>query len=252
MYKLKRVVCVVPARLHSTRFPKKVLATLGGKPLLQWVYEGAVCCGFFDDIVFAVDALETKALIESLGGKVLITSEACLNGTERLIEVKQRSGIQADIWVNWQADEPFITKDLIKDLLQTIDEPGDLWTLRKKITDQKELEDPNVVKVVVNYKEEALYFSRYPLPYCRVEVSAKYKHLGLYAFTDKALETISTLSHCQLETAESLEQLRWLYYGMKLRVHETLHQSLGIDLPEHLGLAEKLLTQLRTCVLGGV
>jgi 3-deoxy-manno-octulosonate cytidylyltransferase (CMP-KDO synthetase) len=252
MYKSKRVVCVVPARLHSTRFPKKVLASLGGKPLLQWVYEGAVSCGFFDDIIFAVDALETKALVESFGGKVLITSEACLNGTERLIEVKQRGDIQGDVWVNWQADEPFITKDLIKDLLQTIDEPGDLWTLRKKITEQQELEDPNVVKVVVNYKEEALYFSRYPLPYSRVEACAKYKHLGIYAFTDTALQTISTLSQCELEKTESLEQLRWLYHGMKLRVHETLHQSLGIDLPEHLVLAEKLLTQLRTCVLGAV
>jgi len=244
MYKSKRVVCVVPARLHSTRFPKKVLASLGGKPLLQWVHEGALACGFFDAIIFAVDALETKSLVESFGGQALLTSETCLNGTERLIEVKQRGDIEANGGVNWQADEPFITKDLIKDLLQTIDEPGDLWTLRKKITEQQELEDPNVVKVVVNHREEALYFSRYPIPYCRAESCEKYKHLGIYAFTDKALEKVNTLSSCELEKIESLEQLRWLYHGMQLRVHETMHQSLGIDLPQHLVLAEKLLLQL--------
>jgi 3-deoxy-manno-octulosonate cytidylyltransferase (CMP-KDO synthetase) len=209
-------------------------------------------CGFFDAIVFAVDALETKDLVESFGGRALFTSDGCLNGTERLIEVKQRGDIHADVWVNWQADEPFITQDVIKDLLQTIDEPGDLWTLRTKITQQEELDDPNVVKVVVNHKEEALYFSRYSLPYSRAESSEKYKHLGLYAFTDNALQTLSKLSSCELEKTESLEQLRWLYHGMKLRVHETLHQSLGIDLPEHLVLAEKLLSQLTGKVLGVV
>lgn len=239
MYKSKRIICVVPARLHSTRFPKKVLKTLGGKPLLQWVYEAAMSCNLFDEIVFAVDALETKALVESFGGRAFMTSEACLNGTERMVEVKQKYAIQGDIWVNWQADEPFIERPLILDLLQSIDRARDIWTLRKKITEESEKQDPNVVKVVVDHEDRALYFSRYSIPYYRQQSELiKYKHLGIYAFTDKALDKIVQLEPCELELSESLEQLRFLYYGMAIYVHETLYKTMGIDLQEHLDLAE--------------
>ena len=239
MYKSKRIICVVPARLHASRFPKKVLKTLGGKPLLQWVYDAAIGCHIFDEIIFAVDALETKELVESFGGVALMTSERCLNGTARMIEVKQRYSIQGDIWVNWQADEPFIEKPLILDLLQSIDKPSDVWTLRKKITENHEMQDPNVVKVIVDHKDKALYFSRYPIPYhIKASELTRYKHLGVYAFTDKALDKIETLEVCDLELNESLEQLRFLYYGMSIAVHETIYKTMGIDLQEHLDLAE--------------
>lgn len=239
MYKSKRIICVVPARLHSSRFPKKVLKTLGGKPLLQWVYDAAVRCHIFDEILFAVDAFETKELVENFGAKAVMTSEGCLNGTARMIEVKQRYSIKGDIWVNWQADEPFIEKPLILDLLQSIDTSTDIWTLRKKITENREMQDPNVVKVVVDHKDKALYFSRYPIPYYAKESELmRYKHLGIYAFTSKALDKISTLDVCDLELSESLEQLRFLYYGMAIAVHETIYKTMGIDLQEHLDLAE--------------
>lgn len=248
MYKGKRVICVVPARLHSTRFPKKVLKTLGGKPLLQWVYEGARACHLFDEIIFAVDALETKALVESFSAKALMTSESCLNGTERMIEVKKTYAIQGDVWVNWQGDEPFIEKPLILNLLQSIDRSGsDIWTLRKKIKDFHEITDPNVVKVVVDYQDRALYFSRYSLPFNRTHAECmKYKHIGIYAFTAEALDKIAELPPCELELCEALEQLRFLYYGMKISVHETIYKTMGIDLQEHLDLAEASLHSLST------
>jgi 3-deoxy-manno-octulosonate cytidylyltransferase (CMP-KDO synthetase) len=243
MYKSKRIICVIPARLHSSRFPKKVLKSLGGKPLLQWVYEAARECELFDEIVFAVDARETQDLVESFGARALMTSEECLNGTVRMIEVKQRYQIRGDVWVNWQADEPFIQKPLILDLLQSIDSSSDVWTLRKKITEDQEIHDPSVVKVIVDHEDKALYFSRYSIPYAMKAVEfTRYKHLGIYAFTEEALDKIATLPPADLELSESLEQLRFLYHGMKITVHETHYQTMGIDLQEHLELAEASLT----------
>ncbi|MBM3191524.1 MAG: 3-deoxy-manno-octulosonate cytidylyltransferase [Chlamydiae bacterium] len=241
---MKRIVCVIPARLHSTRFPKKVLSFLGGKPLLQWVYEAARGSGYFDDILFAVDALETRQLIEGFCDRIVMTSEACINGTERLIEVQRQGKSQADVWVNWQADEPFISKTMIGCLLQSVHEEGEIWTLKKVITEKEQYRDPHVVKVVVDHKEEALFFSRSPIPYRREGERAAYKHLGIYAFSDAALRKIATLAPCELEKSESLEQLRWLYHGMRLRVHTTEEQSLGIDLAEHLVQAEEKLFKL--------
>jgi len=241
MYKNKKIICVIPARLHSSRFPKKVLKHLNGKPLLQWVYEAASGCNFFDEILFAVDAIETQKLVESFGGVALMTSEGCLNGTMRMIEVQTRYHLQADVWVNWQADEPFLSQAMMEDLLQSIDSSHrDIWTLRKKITEPQEHTDPSVVKVVVDHEEQALYFSRYALPYERDGVRAeRYKHIGIYAFTSEALESIEKMPPCPLELSEALEQLRFLYYGMKIFAHETFHSTLGIDLPEHLEMAEQ-------------
>ena len=172
-----------------------------------------------------------------------MTSKECLNGTERIIEVKKNYSIQGDVWVNWQGDEPFIEKPLILNLLQSIDKSdSDIWTLRKKITDLQEIGDPNVVKVVVDYKDKALYFSRYSIPYYRNHSECvRYKHVGIYAFAQHALDRIACLESCELELSESLEQLRFLYYGMKISVHETIYKTMGIDLQEHLDLAESSL-----------
>jgi len=242
VHKGKKIICVVPARLHSSRLPYKVLKTLGGKPLLQRVFEAASKCALFDEIVFAVDAEQTKTLVESFGARALMTSQTCPNGTMRMIEAKDLYGIQGDVWVNWQADEPFITKSLILDLLQSIhDMCSDIWTLRSVIHERAELEDPNVVKVVTGLGDRALYFSRFPIPYSRDNAPCTwYKHIGIYAFTTKALETIATLPSCELERIESLEQLRFLYHGMQVIAHTTSCKTLGIDLQEHLDLAETL------------
>lgn len=241
MYKNKKIACVIPARLASTRFPRKILANLAGKPLLQHVYEAAILANIFDEIVVAIDAEETKIAVERFGGKAVETSLSCANGTQRLLEIKSKEKIDADVWVNWQADEPFIHRALLEDLLQGIEGKSDVWTLKKLIDKSHEIEDSNVVKVVVNAKEEALYFSRCPIPYCRdiKKERSLYKHIGLYAYSSEALEKIACMPPCSLEETEMLEQLRFLYHGLKVQVFTTVHETIGIDLPEHLELARQ-------------
>lgn len=240
---MKKIACIIPARLKSTRFPRKMLSMLKGKPLLQWVWESANAVSLFDDVAFAIDSEETAALIESFGGKYFMTSEKCANGTERLVELLQKGLIQADIWVNWQGDEPFIHEAMIRDLLQSCEhEASDVWTLKKRIIRFEEVTSPQFAKVVCDHRGFALFFSRSPIPFYRdiTDESKKefYKHVGLYAFTSEALRKISTLSLCSSEDAEQLEQLRFLYNNLRVRVHETQYEVFGIDLPEHLAKAE--------------
>ncbi len=130
----KKIVCVIPARLNSSRFPRKVLALLRGKPLLQWVWESACQVSFFDEVVFAIDSTETAQMIESFGGVYHMTQVDCLTGTDRLVELQKKETLQGDIWVNWQADEPFISEQIIQDLLMPSQEIfADVWTLKKEI-----------------------------------------------------------------------------------------------------------------------
>lgn len=246
----KRVACVIPARLKSTRFPKKMLSLLKGKPLLQWVWESASSVSLFDEVAFAVDAEETAELIRSFGGKCFMTSEECASGSDRLSELMEKKAIDADIWVNWQGDEPFICEQMIQDLLQDCDkEDSDLWTLQKKITNPDEATNPHIAKIVCDVHGFALYFSRSQIPHYRDSADWNqkniYKHIGLYAFTRAALKKISTLQPCPIEVAEQLEQLRFLYNNLRIRVHETDHEVFGIDLPEHLAKAEAHLDRLR-------
>ena len=244
----KNIVCVIPARLKSTRFPRKMLSMLRGKPLLQWVWERALQVSLFDTVVIAVDAEETRSLVTSFGGKCVMTSESCLSGTERLVELLKKKVVDADIWVNWQGDEPFIEKKMIQTLLQSCNkEESDLWTLKKKITKEEEVGNPHIAKVVCDSHGFALYFSRSPIPFYRdgapYSQQEVYKHVGLYAYTRAALIKISSLPPCSLELAEQLEQLRFLYNGLKIRVHETDFEVFGIDLPEHLIKAEAYVAQ---------
>jgi len=246
----KRVVCVIPARLKSTRFPRKVLASLLDKPLLQWVWEAASKINLFDAVVFAIDSEETAQLIDRFGGGYHMTSEECPSGTDRLVELAQRGVLKADIWVNWQGDEPFIYEKMIQDLLQSCQtDQSDLWTLCKQITHVEDSASPQVAKVVFDAQGYALYFSRSTIPYYRdlrdPNKQIFYKHVGLYAFTQEALEKIGRLKPCYLEEAEQLEQLRFIYNGLRVRVHQTEGEVFGIDLPEHLIKAELFLNSAR-------
>ena len=238
----QKIACVIPARLQSTRFPKKMLISIKGKPLLQWVWEAAHKCVIFDKIIFATDSEEIGHLIKSFGGSYYMTSLDCPSGTDRLCELYQKGAIDADIWVNWQGDEPFIRREMIADLLKSApDKSCDLWTLKKKIIAEQDVIAPNIVKVVCDIDENALYFSRSPIPFYRdpsMKKQEHFKHIGIYAYRKEALAKIANLSSCDLEKAEQLEQLRFLYNGMKIRVHETTFEVLGIDLPEHLAKAE--------------
>ncbi len=239
------IACVIPARLKSTRFPKKMLAPILGKPLIQWAWEAAERTGLFDELAIATDSEELAAAIKGFGGKYYMTSEQCASGTDRLIELRERGCVKADVWVNWQGDEPFINTRTIQDLLQSCNQDDfDVWTLKKKITKSEEITTPHIAKVVTDIEGQALYFSRAPIPFCRDQkdgvLQEFFKHIGLYAFSDKALQKLACLKPCALEETEQLEQLRFLYHKLRVRVHETQEEPFGIDLPEHLVRAQNV------------
>lgn len=245
MYQGLKIACVIPARLNSTRFPRKMLEYLGGRPLLQWVWDAAKKVSLFDSVTFATDSEEIADLIQGFGGSYQMTSPLCQSGTDRLVELEKRGVIDGDIWVNWQGDEPFIEPEMIFELLKRCDFPEiDVWTLKKKIESIEEAHDPSCVKVVVDQFDRALYFSRALIPYPRNHGGDYYRHIGIYAFTKDALQKIDNLPICALEESEKLEQLRFLYGGMKIQVNETNKEVFGIDLPEHLVKAHVIISSL--------
>lgn len=248
MLKQKNIVCVIPARLKSTRFPEKMLCKLSGKPLLQWVWEAANKTTIFRKVFFAVDSEKTANLIKSFNGKYLMTSENCKSGTDRLIEIMHSGKVEADIWVNWQGDEPFITTQMIFDLLSTCDKnDSDIWTLKKRIDKEEQITSANVAKVVCDVEGFALYFSRSTIPFYRDNDRVErvyYKHVGLYAYTTNALRKISQIGHSYLEDAEKLEQLRFLHHGISIKVNETKQEVIGIDTPQDLQRAEEYAKKL--------
>jgi len=242
---MKKIACVIPARLKSTRFPRKILAPLQDKPLIQWVWEAAKSIPYFDSVTIAVDADETAEVVKSFGGTSIMTSESCPSGTMRLGELLQRKKIDADVLVCWQGDEPFLHQEMIDELLQSArTDEADVWTLKKKIENPDDVLSPHVAKVVTDQNGYALYFSRSPIPYHRyMKQTTHYKHIGIYAYTKNALSRLIELPTCYLAEAEQLEQLNFLYHGLKVRVHETSHEGFGIDIPEHLEKAHVFLTQ---------
>ena len=238
-----RIACVIPARLESSRFPRKILKPLGGQPLLKWAFDGAKQIPFFDDVIIAVDAQETADVVSRFDGPCLMTSKDCLCGTDRLIEVMKRCEKEYDVWVNWQADEPFLTQKLISQLLSSCGKyDADVWTLKKRIKNEEDIHNPNVAKVVCDVNGYALYFSRGAIPFYRSDFVGEkifHKHIGLFAFTTNALQKISTLKMSNLESAEKLEQLRFLQNRLKIRLHETDEEVVGIDTPQDLVRAEQ-------------
>lgn len=252
MISRKKIACIIPARLNSSRFPRKVLSSFNGKPLLLWVWEAAHKTHRFDSINFAIDSEETASLIKSFGGSYIMTPQECQSGTDRIIHVMNSGEVDADVWVNWQGDEPFITSQMIGELLQSAhkDEDADVWTLKKRIINNDEINSIHFAKVVCDSHNYAIYFSRAAIPlYRNYELANEeerkkiervyFKHVGIYAFTKKALIKISQLSPCYIEDAEQLEQLRFLYHGLRIKVHQTEQEVIGIDLPEHLKKASE-------------
>lgn len=234
----KKVICLIPARLGSTRFPRKILAEIAGKTILEHVYLAAQKCPEFSDIIIAVDSEETAGVIRRFGGNYCNTCPTHPTGTSRLIEVMRRMHSDADIWVNWQADEPFILPSMIKNLLQGIEDKGLIWTLKKEIHSEEELKNPSVVKVVTDRENRALYFSRSSIPFNRTNALLPiYKHIGLYAYSAEALSKIAALAPSPLAEAESLEQLAFLEHGLPIHVYPTEYETIGIDTQEDLARA---------------
>jgi len=244
---------IIPARFASSRLPGKSLADIGGKPMIQWVYENTI--KELDDVVVATDHSDIEQAVLDFGGRVMMTSPDHPSGTDRCAEVIQAladSGEEYDVIINIQGDEPFINVSHIRLLKDAFSDPAtQIATLVNPIKDSAELMNPNAVKVVVNTHGFALYFSRSPIPYNRHVADDNWltghtylKHLGMYAYRSEVLRQITMLEPSPLEKTESLEQLRWLDNGFVIRVLVTNDPSNGIDTPGDLEAARKNLKKL--------
>lgn len=240
-----KVIAVIPARYASTRFPAKLLQDLGGKTVILRTYEAAVNTKLFDDVFVATDSdLIFKEIIAN-GGKAIMSVKEHESGSDRIAEAVQNMDV--DIVINVQGDEPFIDKEPLEKVIEVfrndIERKVDLASLMFEIKNKTEIENPNNVKVIVDQQGFALYFSRSVIPYPREEnVGVRYmKHIGIYAFRKEALMDFYHLPMLSLEASEKLEQLRYLEYGKRIRMVETTHASIGIDTPEDLEKAKKLL-----------
>lgn len=245
-----KFIGIIPARYASTRFPAKPLAMLGGKPVIQRVYEQVD--GVLDEACVATDDERIEAAVKAFGGKVVMTSTAHKSGTDRVQEAFERVGRGYDVVVNIQGDEPFIQPSQLEAVKACFaDEATQIATLVKPFTEAdgwEALHNPNSPKVVVDGQMNALYFSRSVVPYLRgvekeewLKRHTYYKHIGLYAYRAEVLREITRLPQSPLELAESLEQLRWLENGYRIKVGITHTETIGIDTPEDLEKAEEFL-----------
>jgi 3-deoxy-manno-octulosonate cytidylyltransferase (CMP-KDO synthetase) len=241
-------LAVIPARYGSTRLPGKVLISLGGKPMIQRVWERVRQASLVSDVVVATDDERIRSVVQAFGGQAVMTRADHRSGTERVAEVAVARS-EAKIVVNVQGDEPLIEPAAIDAAVEAIREDAEvnIATLAVPISNPAEIMDPNVVKAVLDFDGNALYFSRAPIPWVRDRggpVHARHlKHLGLYAFRRAALLDFATFPHGDLERIEQLEQLRWLENGYRIRVAETEHDSVSVDVPEDVARVEQLLAQ---------
>jgi len=241
---------IIPARYASTRFPGKPLAVLGGKTVIQRVYEQV--SSVLSEVYVATDDERIFECVESFGGKAVMTRSDHKSGTDRIQEAVEKIGTQADVIINVQGDEPFIQPSQIQTLMQLFDEPStQIGTLGKLFESLETVENPNSPKIVTDVRGFALYFSRSVIPYIRGKEQKNWfseypflKHLGVYAYRREVLAEVTRLPQSSLEKAESLEQLRWLQNGYRIRVGLTDVETVGIDTPEDLQRAEQFLNQI--------
>ncbi len=249
-----KFLAIIPARYASTRFPAKPLALLGNKPIIQRVYERVQ--SVFENLCVATDDERIAAAVESFGGKAVMTSTSHKSGTDRCYEAFCKMGGDADVVVNVQGDEPFIAESQLRTVMECFADPQtEIATLVKPFgTDVavESIENPNSPKVVVDANGYALYFSRSVIPYLRGIDKAQWpqhhnylKHIGLYAYRADVLKRITSMPMGELETCESLEQLRWLQAGFRIKVGTTDVETIGIDTPEDLQRAEQFLKEVQ-------
>jgi 3-deoxy-manno-octulosonate cytidylyltransferase (CMP-KDO synthetase) len=243
-----KFIAIIPARYQSTRFPGKPLALIDDKPMIQWVYENVAKA--VNEVWVATDDERIFKAVENFGGKAIETLSTHQSGTDRCAEAarKLEKVTDFDVIINVQGDEPFIRPEQIELLKKCFETDADIATLIKKIDSNEELFNPNRPKVVTDIIKNALYFSRSPIPYFRNAENKDWHlkhnfwaHIGMYAYKKDVLQKISNLKQSELEQAESLEQLRWLENGFKINTAVTEHQSIGIDTPDDLLQALKLL-----------
>ncbi len=243
----QKVIGVIPARWGSQRFEGKVLADILGKPMIQHVWERLQQCQNLDEVMIACDDERIKKTAEAFGAKAIMTSPHHPSGTDRIAEaVKDWRG---DIVINIQGDEPLIAPQVVDRLAKVLlnDQSSMMATVIKSINDPQEVNDPQVVKVVVDQNQDALYFSRSPIPYHRdngsQQLPAYYKHLGIYAYRKDFLMKFSSLPKSRLENLERLEQLRVLEAGYKIRTLLTKTETIGVDTPADLQRVIDLLSR---------
>ena len=241
-----KTIAVIPARYQSKRFPGKPLAMIAGKPMIQHVHERALSCPDLSDIFVATDDERIFQCVNDFAGKAIMTQKEHPSGTDRVAEAAQKMDLQKDdLIVNIQGDQPLFEPIAISQLLAPLFKDKDIHmsTLKYRIEDEKELINPNNVKVVTDREGFALFFSRHPIPFYRDSVSPTlhYKHLGLYGYRMDSLIRFGHLPVGELESAERLEQLRALEYGFRIKVIETLFNSIEVDSPEDIKEVEKMM-----------
>lgn len=230
-----KVLGVIPARLESTRLPKKLLRDLCGKPLIQHVWANVKQAEFLDDVVVACDDNELVEAVKRFGGRALLTSKTHQSGTSRIQEVAHK--MPADIYVNIQGDEPLMPGANVDLLVRSFAPRREflVGTLALPKEDPEEYRNKNVVKVVLGHQGSALYFSRAPIPFFREGGSSRYhKHLGIYAYRSEFWKRYAEMKPSVLEEAEKLEQLKFLENGISIQVIETHEDSIGVDTEEDL------------------
>ena len=244
-----KFIAIIPARYASTRFPGKPLAMLGGKPVIQRVYEQAI--SVLGEAYVATDDERIFQTVTDFGGKAVMTRTDHKSGTDRIEEAVEKLATDADVIINIQGDEPFVQASQLQALMQLFDDPEtQIGTLGKPFENMEAVDNPNSPKIVCDRRGFALYFSRSVIPHVRGKERAEWiehfpylKHLGLYAYRREVLREVTQLPQTSLELAESLEQLRWLENGYRIRVGLTDVETVGIDTPADLERAEEFLRQ---------
>ena len=240
-----KIIAVIPARYASTRFPAKLMQDLGGKTVIRRTYEAAIATQLFDDVFVVTDSDIIFEEIVSNGGKAIKSVKEHESGSDRIAEAIEH--LDVDIVVNVQGDEPFIDVDPLHKAIEVFKNDSskqvDLASVMREITNEDDINNPNNVKVVVDQNGFALYFSRSVIPYPREKnVGVRYfQHIGIYAFRKQALLDFYSLPMQSLEASEKLEQLRYLEFGKRIKMVETTHVGIGIDTPEDLEKARKML-----------
>ena len=240
------IIAFIPSRYDSTRFPGKPLAPIAGEPMIRHVFRCASSCPQVSQVYVATDDDRISQCVDKFGGKAIMTAKEHISGTDRIFEAAQKLHLKnEDLIVNIQGDQPVFDPGIISEMIAPLVNDRDIpmATLKYRITDKKEIENINIVKVVTDNAGFALYFSRHPIPFYRDKGSSEvyYKHLGLYAFRKGFLEKFSRLPVGRLEAAEKLEQLRALEHGFKIKVVETASDSIEVDTPEDIKRAEDLI-----------
>ena len=241
--KKNKIIAVIPARYQASRFPAKLMQMLGDKTVIMTTYQNVVETGLFDEVFVATDSEIIFDEIIKNGGKAVMTGQH-ETGSDRIAEAVE--DIDCDIVVNVQGDEPFLKTEPLRQLIEVFDNDGNeeisLASLKIKLTEQEDIESPNNVKVITDKEGFALYFSRSVIPYPRNKEGVEYfKHIGVYAFRKNVLLKFAQLEMKPLEIAEKIECLRYLEYGMKIKMIETDFVGVGIDVPEDLEKARLIL-----------